>query len=396
LSDNREHDNRGTRQARHPGTTFGYDALGRLTSVVDATGATSEQHSYTANGRDATFTDANGHVTANSYDGADRRSEATYAYGTGLASSESFTYDADSNVLTRTTRKGDTITLTYDTLNRLKTKTPPSTPVVTYSYDLAGRLTGVSDTSSAVTSAVPPSGSTVQDAANYTYDALNRPITVTWNPAPNQATPSASTVAFNHTYDRTNRRISQTATDNSWWSYPSGPSTVSYTANALNQYSAVGSVSPTYDGNGNPTYDGTFTYAYDAESRLVSASGSGLSASYAYDAQGRRKTKTVGSTTTVFVTDADNREVLEYDGTSGAAERWYAFGLGPDAVLNQMNVPPATRATMIPDLQGSIVATLDSGVSGGVGLGGTSYAGPTNTVIVPLTYSTAPEQISTK
>jgi YD repeat-containing protein len=38
-------------------------------------------------------------------------------------------------------------------------------------------------------------------------------------------------------------------------------------------------------------------------------------ASYAYDGQGRRKSKTVGGTTTVYVTDADNREVLEYSGT---------------------------------------------------------------------------------
>ena len=62
----------------------------------------------------------------------------------------------------------------------------------------------------------------------------------------------------------------------------------------------------------------------------------------------------------MFVTDADNRQVLEYDGTSGAVQRWYAFGLGPDEVLNQMNVPSSTRATMIPDIQGSIIGTLDS------------------------------------
>ena len=53
----------------------------------------------------------------------------------------------------------------------------------------------------------------------------------------------------------------------------------------------------------------------------------------------------VGATTTNYVTDADNREVLEYKGTSGALQAWYAFGLGPDEVLNQMNVAGATRAT---------------------------------------------------
>ena len=84
-------------------------------------------------------------------------------------------------------------------------------------------------------------------------------------------------------------------------------------------------------------------------------------AAYAFDAQGRRKLKTVGAATTIYVTDADNREVLEYDGSSGQIERWYAYGLGPTAVLNQMNVAAGTRETMIPDIQGSILATLDSG-----------------------------------
>jgi RHS repeat-associated protein len=69
----------------------------------------------------------------------------------------------------------------------------------------------------------------------------------------------------------------------------------------------------------------------------------------------------VVSTSTVYATDADNREVLEYDGASGAVQRWYAFGQGPDAVLNQMNAALGTRETMIPDLQGSIIGTLDSG-----------------------------------
>jgi hypothetical protein len=91
-----------------------------------------------------------------------------------------------------------------------------------------------------------------------------------------------------------------------------------YTANNLNQYTAIGSAHPTYDGNGNLTSDGHFTYCYDSESRLISVLSPGTCAtptttvaSYAHDAQGRRKSKTVGATTTFYVTDADNREVLE-------------------------------------------------------------------------------------
>jgi RHS repeat-associated protein len=122
----------------------------------------------------------------------------------------------------------------------------------------------------------------------------------------------------------------------------------------------VGAVGPSYDTNGNLTSDGTSTLGYDVENRLTSASGAGNTASYTYDAQGRRKTRTVNGTATVFVTDADNREVLEYDGTSGAIQRWYAYALGPNDVLNQMNVVAGTRATLLPDIIGSIIGSQDS------------------------------------
>ena len=174
----------------------------------------------------------------------------------------------------------------------------------------------------------------------------------------------ASNVTFGHAYNRANQRIGQTATDNSWLNYPAATaSTVSYTSNALNQYTAVGAVTPSYDGNGNLTSDGTFTYGFDARNRLTSAVGAGNTASYVFDAQGRRKTKTVNGATTVFVTDADNREVLEYDGGSGAILRWYAYGIGANDVLNQSNVAAGTRSALVPDIQGSIIATLDSGTA---------------------------------
>ncbi len=243
----------------------------------------------------------------------------------------------------------------------------PSAPVVSYGYDLDSRLISVSDTSASIT----PPASSASYAASLVYDQFNRPLGVNWNPAPSQTTPTAaSSASFAFAYDATNRRINQSATDNSWWNYPTAATKVSYSANNLNQYTAVGSVSPTYDGNGDLTYDGSFTYCYDAESRLTGivtgSCGSPTStvATYAYDAQGRRKSKTVGSTTTIYVTDTDNREVLGYNGTSGAIGNWYAYApanaFGPDAVLNQMNVTASTRGTLIPDLQGSIIGALDA------------------------------------
>jgi RHS repeat-associated protein len=230
---------------------------------------------------------------------------------------------------------------------------------VTYTYDLAGRLIGASDTSAAITAAASPAGTLA--IASMTYDEVNRPLSFTFGPAPAQTAPTAGQSGFTYAYDLTNRRVGQTATDNGWWSYPTAASTVAYTANSLDQYAAIGAVTPTYDGNGNLTYDGTFTYVYDAESRLTSVTQGGTTvATYAYDALGHRKSKTVGSTTTLYVTDAANRAVLDYDGTSGAVQRWYAFGTGPNEVLGQMNVAANARATLVPDIQGSVIGSLDS------------------------------------
>ncbi len=337
-------------------TSYSYDAISRRTGVFNPAiqGAALLTLGYTPDGLLASLGDAAGHTTTYTPDGLDRLSITTFPD----SSAETLAYDADSNVLTRQTRRGDTITFTYDTLNRPKTKAATGEATVSYGYDLAGRPTSIADTGAAI---MAPS-TTASYAASTTYDAMNRPAAVNWSPAAAQTTPAVSSTTFGHGYDPTNRRISQSASDNGWWSYPSTASTISYTPNNLNQYSAIGSVSPTYDGDGNLTYDGTFSYLYDAESRLTSVKqGTTAVASYAYDAQGRRKSKTVGSTSTVFATDADNREALEYDGSSGAVQRWYAFGQGPDAVLNQMNVALSPRETMIPDIQGSIVGTLDTG-----------------------------------
>ncbi|MDA9529572.1 hypothetical protein ACM42_14310 [Bradyrhizobium sp. CCBAU 25338] len=344
-------------------TLYAYDAMRRPVSVSNPAvqAAPLLQQSYTPDGLVGSQTDANSHVTSFAYDGLDRLSTTTYPLG----STEQLTYDADGNVLTRKTRAGATISYGYDTLNRLKTKTPPSpAAVVSYGYDLAGHLTSVSDTSAAI--AAPASGAVA--AMSYSYDAVNRLTATSFSPVQPQAPPAAGSATFSFGYNAANQRIRQSATDSSFLAYPPAtPGTVSYTSNSLDQYTAVGSIAPTYDGNGNLTSDGSFTYCYDAESRLIAAIGGGTCAApattvatYAYDAQGRRKSKTVGGATIITVTDPFSRALIDYDGASGAILRWYAFGLGPNNVLTQANVAAGTRTTFVPDVQGSIVATQDS------------------------------------
>ena len=52
--------------------------------------------------------------------------------------------------------------------------------------------------------------------------------------------------------------------------------------------------------------------------------------------------------------------LIDYSGATGATGYWYAFGLGPNDALAQMNGAGTTRATYVPDIQGSIVASLDA------------------------------------
>ena len=101
-------------------------------------------------------------------DGFDRLSTTTYPD----SSTQVLVYDADSNVLSRQTRAGATISFTYDTLNRLSTKAAPSEPTVTYSYDLASRPLGFSDTSASIV--VPSTVGTIATVTS-TYDSLNSP-----------------------------------------------------------------------------------------------------------------------------------------------------------------------------------------------------------------------------
>jgi RHS repeat-associated protein len=366
-------------------TRYKYDLLDRQSTLIDAMGRVSEftydalsriketfnpavqtqpmlQKTYTLDGLLKTLTDANGNTTTFKYDVFNRLEITEYPNaGTPVPSTEFVTYDDADNITTYKSRANGTFNFTYDTLYRLTSKVPPAGATVTYGYDLAGRRTAISDNSPNITAAVSPTGSTVTYRTTYSYDALNRAKDVNWDPAPSAVSPSAGVrVAFGHTYDGTNRRLLQTADNNTWIAYPPAKNeTIGYVSNSLNQYTSVGGVAHTYDGNGNLAGDGANSYAYDAESRLMSVNAGSL-ATYAFDAQGRLKSRTTpGGGTVISVTDADNREVLEYSGSTGAILRWYPYGLGPNEVLNRITLSNGNRETLVPDIQGSVIGSFN-------------------------------------
>lgn len=154
---------------------------------------------YRQNGTLDTLTDANGNVTKYEYDLFDRPVKTTYAFGTGLASSEEIAqYDAVGNVLQKKHRDSSVVVNTYDGLNRLKTRTPPAASniaPVTYSYDNLGRLTQAQgagtgawynnvaltyDALSRITTQVSNVGGTATHPLSMEYDAAGRRTKLTY------------------------------------------------------------------------------------------------------------------------------------------------------------------------------------------------------------------------
>jgi RHS repeat-associated protein len=133
--------------------------------------------------------------------------------------------------------------------------------------------------------------------------------------------------------------------------------TRAYTSNGLNQYTASGSATLTYDANGNLSSDGSTSYVYDDENHLVSASG-GHSATLAYDPLGRLW-QTVGSVTGTTDFEYDGDRILEEFNGSGTLQRLYVYGSGEAPIAWYEFTGGTTRRYLLPDERGSTVAVAD-------------------------------------
>jgi len=142
-----------------------------------------------------------------------------------------------------------------------------------------------------------------------------------------------------------------------------------YTANGLNQYSAVasstaaGQSSATFssDANGNLTSDGANFYVYDIENRLVSVSGA-HNAGLAYDPLGRLWQVTGTAGTTQFLYDGDAL-IAEYN-DAGTMTKRYVHGSDAgagDPLLSYDGPIGPTIRWFHADHQGSIVALTAAG-----------------------------------
>jgi RHS repeat-associated protein len=257
-------------------TTVNFDALQRITSVIDGKGQTKTI----------------------GYDPIDRIKTETVV-GTTLTVSR--TYDENGN-LTQLDDPTGTTTFTYDELNRNRTKDLPSRQPITYGYDGVGNLLSLDDAGGTVTyhfdaanrlDQLTEPGSAV---TTFTSDNADRRTTATF--------PNGVKVTLG--YDDAGRQTSVKAQKGT------NPALVDlkycYKKLAIGDTTACGT--PAASGNTDRRYKltdsrvGTTTnYAYDTQGRLTEAKtvvGGTQDSQYAYDAASNRTKQIVNGGTPTF------------------------------------------------------------------------------------------------
>ncbi|MCY7418534.1 MAG: hypothetical protein LH650_08575, partial [Chloroflexi bacterium] len=301
------------RRGPPPGTPHGtghtvlasYDAAGRLISVTDPTGNTTEFE----------------------WDALDRSVGRVDALG----GRTTWKYDPDGNLVSVTDPLGNTTTYTYSDLQWLATKTDPLGRNETYDYDPMGLLRTLTDPSGQVTS--------------FTYDPVYRLTRVHFGGS--AADPTASST-IDYTWDSDDELLS--ATD-------SVSGRISRTYDRLGQLvsetTPQGSIAYTYDAAGrrsSMTVDGTSATAYgwDDAGRLTEIARGPVTVDFAYDAAGRIETiAQPNDVTTGYAYDpASQVTAIAYRGASGTIGD-LAYARAPDGRI--VNRSGSLAGTLLPD-----------------------------------------------
>ncbi|MDD5199547.1 MAG: hypothetical protein PHC88_07050 [Terrimicrobiaceae bacterium] len=300
------------------------------------------------------------------YDTNNRLSQMDYPAGFSV----NYAYDNDGRLYTATLGATVLATYGYNTKGQLATVTTGNGAVTTYTYDELNRVTAIS----------AASGATVLWASGYGYDAIgNRTYgtglyggtggdayqydnlgqltgvkyhTATASSGYASATSPASTETT--AYDAAGNRASRTV----------GSTTTSYTANDLNQYTAITSESPAYDGMGNLTSADGWTLGYSPLGQLVSASKTGApTQTYGFDAFGNRAYEESSGNYSRKLLYVGRQPFDSYETPSGggtAVAKSYVFGPGIDHPICEVTGNAATINYQLQDVNGNVVALIDA------------------------------------
>jgi RHS repeat-associated protein len=294
-----------------PGVTYAYDLTKRMTAS-----RTPARALASATTRRVTETNPFGTYTS-AYDLAGRRTRLTHPDGFYVDQDYLLTGEmAHIRENGASSGVGVLATYAYDDVGRRTSVTYGDGSTTSYTYDGASRLT--------------------QQALDLAGTAYDLTLAFTYNPAGQIVTNTRSndTYAWNGHYN-VNR---------------------GYTATGLNQYSAVASLTPTYDARGNLTSDGTVTMGYDSENRMTLGPTGGH---LYYDPLGRLWG--AGSTSPAAYYESEGSTSITQRTAAGAVTYRHVFGPWPDEPLVwYTGSGTSTRWFYHQDERGSAVALTDS------------------------------------
>ena len=375
---------------------YSYDAAGDVTGITYQDGS-GDAYQYNTTGLLTSKTDANGNTIGYSYNSAGELTRESFSDGTA----NTYAYDAQGNLISATTQSGATTSYTYNAADQLTSVTDPTGKVESYTYNANGQLaTRAEPGGSVVQYSYTPAGqlSELQDGSGhlldqYVYNTAGQLTeTLTGNGASTQYQYDADgrttqilnlnadgTTAsyYDYSYNANSQVVADNTSDGNWtysydaagelthavfqstntaiqnqdisYVYDAAGNRVSqtvngvvtdYTTNALNQYTAAGGTTYTYDANGNMTSEtsgsGTTTFAYNENNQLISENGPSGSFQYAYDALGNLVSETQNGVTTEYVNDPLSMSVSGTPLTSiaqiynsgGTLASTYEYGLG--------------------------------------------------------------------
>lgn len=319
---------------------YEYDALNRVKTKNLPGSAADVAYSYNAASQQltATFTGSNEGMT-NDYDGFGQLISSSSNVG-GSARTLAYQYDAEGNRTRITHPDTSYFTYVFDGLNRLNAITEANgAGLVTIDYDGLGRRKSLARVGAGSTTLI--------------YDNASRLGSLT-NDLAGTDRDQVTTFGYNAA-----GQIKTRALSNDTYAFTEAASlTKPSVINGLNQIVTHGGLAFAYDANGNLTSDSATTFGYDAENRLITASGA-KTAGLTYDPLGRLSLVSSGSTSTRMLYDGDDL-VAEYDG-SGSLLRRYIHGPGADEPLIQYEGSGlATKRHLYADYLGSVTAVSDA------------------------------------
>jgi len=294
--------------------TFTYDAVGNRLSLVDIQGTTT--YAYDNLYRPTNINSPNGSLQY-TYNAINRLSV------TSPAGITSYAYDASNKMVQVTDWEGQITIYDYDDAGRLTTTLLPNGVLTTNTYDIANRLTNIthkkdSTVLESFSYTLDPVGNRLSmtdgdGTTNYTYDALDRLLTVSY------PTGTPSTVSY--TYDPMGNRLSMTE-DGSTTTY-----VYDEADRLLSKTKGTETTLYTLDNDGNLLTKGDQTFTWNKDGKLATWTDGTNSSSYTYNGAGVRVTQTVNGTPTNYLQDIGSGMAVVLREDKGGDIRDYVYGL---------------------------------------------------------------------